>query len=93
MLPDVKCTVTDGKGVTYLLNTNPGEIFVHKGNGPLRPTCNREGYIQKTVATGDSFNTMTVVNVIFWPGFLVDACTGAMKNYPSHMTIIMERRN
>lgn len=92
-LSDVKCTVRDSKGVTYVLNTNPGEIFVHKGNGPLHPTCNRDGYVQKSVATGDSFNAMTVANVIFWPGFLVDACTGAMKSYPSHMTIIMERRN
>ncbi|RZI47440.1 hypothetical protein EDM53_02010 [Rickettsiales endosymbiont of Peranema trichophorum] len=91
-LADVKCTVTDGKGLTYVLNTNPGHILVHKGNGPLHPDCRKEGYVQKSFGMGDSFNAVTIANVLFWPGFIVDAASGAMKDYPSHMTIIMERK-
>ncbi len=91
-LSGVSCTVTDGKGNIYVPNGMPGAILVTKGNGALQPTCKRAGYRQTSVGVGSSFNAWTLVNVVFfWPGLIVDAATGAMQSYPSHMTVLMAK--
>ncbi|AIL65251.1 hypothetical protein NOVO_04345 [Rickettsiales bacterium Ac37b] len=33
-----------------------------------------------------------LVNVLFWPGFIVDAATGAVHKAPSHITVFMESK-
>lgn len=93
LIPDAKCSINDGKGIQYPLHSNPGSITVTKGNGPLNPMCRKAGYSQTTFGMGDSFNAITLVNVLFWPGFIVDAVTGSIKEYPSHMTIFMEKKS
>lgn len=85
------CTVTDGKGRVYSLNANPGTVIVTKGQGALDTRCKVAGYKQKQVGVGESFNAWTVANVLFWPGLLVDAATGATQKYPSHITVVMEK--
>lgn len=73
----------------YPVLTNPGEIIVRKGKGPLRPDCKKAGFVQQSVGVGESFNALTIVNVLFWPGFIVDVVTGSMQKYPSHMSVMM----
>lgn len=92
IIPGAVCSVMDGKGLRYAVNSNPGQFTVTKGNGALNPTCKKEGYIQSSFGVGDSFNAVTLVNVLFWPGFIVDAVSGAIKDYPSHMTVYMKRK-
>jgi hypothetical protein len=85
------CTLSDSKGRTYIFNSNPGTIVVSKGQGALTAHCRKPGYVQKEVGIGQSFNAWTVANVIlFWPGVFVDAMTGAIQKYPSHITVLME---
>lgn len=91
-LDNVTCSVVDGRGVQYRVAGNPGHFTATKGNGALTPTCRKDGYKQTSVGVGDSFNAVTLVNVIFWPGFIVDAMSGAMKDYPSHMTVYMQKQ-
>ena len=90
LLTNVSCAVSDGNGTTHSITTNPAAITVSKGNGALRVDCTKAGYKQLNMAVGDSFNALTVVNVLFWPGFIVDAVSGAYKKYPSHYQINME---
>lgn len=90
-LTDISCTIADSKGMIYPVAGNPGSILVTKGNGALIPTCKKAGYVQTSFGVGDSFNGVTFVNVLFWPGFLVDAATGATSKYPSHIKIVMEK--
>jgi hypothetical protein len=71
--------------------SNPGSAIVSRSNGSLQVNCKKEGYIQLNTAVGDSFNSTTLVNVLFWPGFIVDAVTGAYKKYPSHYVVSMEK--
>jgi hypothetical protein len=85
-----RCTVIDGQGAELLVGSNPGSVVVTKGKGALNVRCVRPGYVQKQVGVGQSFNAWTIVNVLFWPGLLVDAATGAIVNYPSHITVLME---
>lgn len=85
-----RCTVTDGQGSELVVDSNPGSVIVTKGKGSLNVRCTRAGYVQKQVGVGQSFNAWTIVNVLFWPGVLVDAATGAIQKYPSHITVLME---
>ncbi|XVN44021.1 MAG: hypothetical protein RCG16_08350 [Rickettsia hoogstraalii] len=50
----------------------------------------KEGYKQLNIAVGDNFNSVTLINVLFWPGFIVDALSGSYKKYPSHYLVAME---
>lgn len=88
-LSDVRCTITDGQGNVYTLSDVPGTVMVTKGKGALNFDCRKKGYRQTNVGAGESFNAWTVANVLFWPGFLVDAATGALQKYPSHFTVLM----
>ncbi len=91
-LHGVACTVFDGGGASYNMSTNPATITVSKGNGAIRIDCKKAGYKQMNMAVGDSFNAVTVVNVLFWPGFIVDAASGAYKSYPSHYVVSMQKQ-
>lgn len=91
VLSNATCSVADGNGSIYSITSNPTAIVVGKGNGPIRINCRRPGYRQTNMAVGDSFNAVTIVNVLFWPGFIVDAVTGAYKKYPSHYVVNMHK--
>lgn len=91
LIPGAMCTLSDSKGRTYFFNSNPGSVIVTKGQGALTARCRRLGYVQKEVGIGENFNAWTVANVIlFWPGVFVDAMSGAIQKYPSHITVLME---
>lgn len=93
LLENVKCTVFDGSGGTYALLDNPGTVKVSRGNGTIKVDCKLKGYKQLNTAVGDSFNAVTVANVLFWPGFIVDAASGSYKKYPSHYEVHMTKNN
>jgi hypothetical protein len=40
---------------------------------------------------GDSFNSVTLINILFWPGFIVDGVSGATHEYPSHISVYMKK--
>jgi hypothetical protein len=88
---DIICKVTDGDGMEYPVLSNPGSVHVKRGPGALVVNCKKEGYKQLNISVGDSFNAVTLVNVLFWPGLIVDGLSGAYKKYPSHYVVSMEK--
>lgn len=88
-IPDAKCTLTDAHGVVYPLESNPGSVSIPRVYGGLNADCRAPGYYQQSVGAGSSFNAWTVADILFWPGAIVDAATGAAKKYPSHITVLM----
>lgn len=92
LIHNVKCSVTDSDGIVYLLANNPGDIIVPKGKGTLRVDCKKAGYQQQNMGIAQNINGITFVNVIFWPGFIVDAVTGNMHKYPANATIQMKKQ-
>lgn len=90
LIAGARCTVIDGQGAELAVDSNPGNVVLTKGKGALNVRCAKPGYVQKQVGVGQSFNAWTIVNVLFWPGILVDAATGAIQKYPSHITVLME---
>lgn len=90
LVSDCHCIVSDGIGGQVTLSSNPGYVIMNRG-GNIQVTCNKVGYRQVDTLVGNSFSGATLVNILFWPGFLVDAATGAYKKYPSHYVVKMER--
>ncbi len=90
-LTGISCTVLDPNGSHIVLLSNPSTINVSRGEGAIQISCKKEGYHQLNMAVGDSFNAVTIVNVLFWPGFIVDAVSGSYKKYPSHYLVTMEK--
>jgi len=91
LLKGVRCAVTDEMDSIYMVADNPGIIKVKKGQGVLQFDCKKSGYIQKNNEVQESFNNTAVYNVLtLGIGFFVDAISGAMLEYPSHVIIRME---
>jgi hypothetical protein len=91
VIPDAKCSLTNSKGVIVPVYGNPGNVSLSREYGKLQANCIAKGYKQTGVGVGESFNAWTLVNVFFLPGFIVDAATGAVKKYPSHITVLMQK--
>lgn len=89
-LSDIRCVATDGHGGGYTIMTNPGSVQVSR-KGAVVVKCVKEGYEQLNMAVGDSFNSVTLWNVFFWPGFIVDAASGSYRKFPSHYVVTMEK--
>jgi len=89
-LSDARCSLTTGQGVSYIVPSNPGSVKISRSSGGITPICKKAGYTQKNFGVGDKFNAASVANILFWPGFIVDAMSGAMHKYPSHITVFME---
>ena len=91
LLTDLQCSVSDRDGIVYRLPNNPGQITVPKGQGTLKVECYKAGYLQQNMGIAQQINGVTLVNVIFWPGFIIDAASGKMQKYPSKVTIQMKK--
>lgn len=88
-VPNVVCQAHDSKGMSYTVNGNPGTTLVTRGQGVLRIDCHGQGYAPSEVSLRDGFNAWTLGNIIFWPGIIVDAVSGAAEKYPSDVTVMM----
>ena len=44
-------------------------------------TLELEGYEDRRFELDKEFNTVSILNILFWPGFIVDALTGAIYKY------------
>lgn len=90
-IPGASCVVKDSKNTTYVVQGNPGSVFMNRGQGVLQTSCSAPGYIQNAVGTGSTFNAWTIGNIIFPLGVVVDVVTGAAEKYPDHITVLMAK--
>jgi hypothetical protein len=88
---DHGCKVYPTNGSSYPLVGNPAVITVSKSSGGLNFVCSKKGYKQTNQASVTGFNPVTLVNILFWPGFIVDGITGAYKTHPSNVFIQMQK--
>jgi hypothetical protein len=92
LMTSVSCVVTDPRGEAQAITNNPGTVLITtRGHGDLRINCRKDGFTQTSTEGGSSFNSVALVNLLFWPGFLVDAATGSFKSYPSHFVVNMKK--
>ena len=51
-------------------------------------TASKKGCSDNSIQTEQSFNKISLINLLFWPGFIVDAATGAInKADPKEYTV------
>jgi hypothetical protein len=89
-LNHVSCNVTDSSGTIYHIKSNPDAVMIPKGNAPLQIKCDKNGYENYTGSINDSFDSLALLDILFWPTFFVDIATGAIKKYPGHYAISMD---
>lgn len=91
LIEKIKCFVHDPSGMSHSITSNPGAVVIQRGSGPLSVDCKKAGYKQLNVMVGESFNKVALLNLLWWPGFIIDTVTGAYKQYPSHYVVTMEK--
>ena len=91
LVSSAKCNIRNAKGLIFAVDDNPGAVTLPRDFGGLSVQCVAPGYRQAAVGTGQSFNAWTLANVLFFPGFVVDAVTGAAAKYPAYITVLMEK--
>jgi hypothetical protein len=91
LVEGVQCSIHNPSGASIFLPSNPGKVIVQRGSGLLSIDCKKAGYRKSDVMVGESFNKVALFNILWLPGFAVDAVTGAYKKYPSHYLVIMEK--
>ena len=72
--------------------TTPTTLRLDKpGIDDTEVTLRLPGYADRTFTLQSEFDMISLVNVLFWPGFLVDALSGAIKEYdPTTYTLEMQ---
>lgn len=73
-------------GATVEINGNsvgrtPVTVPVQRSMSQPQVQLRLDGYETRTVPLQNTFNTMSALNIFFWPGFIVDAATGSMMKY------------
>lgn len=91
LIEKARCVVRDPSGISHSLTSNPGVVVIQRGSGSLFVDCKKADYKQLNVMVGESFNRATLLNILWLPGFAIDAVTGAYKQYPSHYVVTMEK--
>lgn len=77
---------SDPSGATVLLNgmkvgKTPILIPVKKSISAPTVTYQLDGYEDQTVQLQNSFDPIAILNVLFWPGLIIDAATGSVMQY------------
>jgi len=94
--PGASCKGIDNKGREYYWTNTPSSSWVHKGDGPLKITCEKAGFKETffTVNEGTSgailsnFSVGGIAGGLI--GMLVDSASGAAQEYPSVVKFPME---
>ncbi|MDG1437044.1 MAG: hypothetical protein P8P83_04645 [Rickettsiaceae bacterium] len=89
---DHGCMVYPTNGAAYQLGGNPATISVSRADGGLKFICHKKGYHQVQQGSEKGFNSVTLVNIFFWPGFIVDGLSGAYQQHNSNVRIQMNKK-
>jgi len=90
--PGASCKGIDNKGREYYWMNTPSSTTVHKGDAPLKITCEKAGF-RKTVFTVDEGISGAILGNIIAGGLIgvvVDSASGAAEEYPSVVKFPME---
>ena len=93
MLNGFSCVLLDASGADLTFNQNPVKLKIKQGPSldHMKITCTKQGYTQLNTSVGTSFNSVSLFNLFFLPGFIVDFATGAYKKVPSHYVVSMQK--
>lgn len=75
-------------------NDNVANIRIKKKMGEKHILAKKDGYKTTPLVLESKFNTTSLWNILFWPGFFVDLGTGQMNKWETtYVEIDMEKAN
>lgn len=75
------------------IGTTPVEIVVTNTFNPGFITVSKSGYNSSNRQIQTDFQVIGILNVFFWPGFIIDAATGNMMAVnENHMNFVLQQK-
>jgi uncharacterized protein YceK len=89
------CTIKKDDQTLGVVNPTPGTVQVEKGWGALTVACQKEDHVDEEARHDSEVQGWTFGNIIIGGviGFVIDAASGAMRKYPSFITIVLTPRS
>ena len=82
----------DGVKIAEIKDNNSTSVFIKKELSSKYLIAKKEGYRPTPLKLDTKFNSVAVINILFWPGFVVDAATGQMCKWDTtNIDIEMEK--
>jgi len=90
--PGANCKGIDKKGREYYWTNTPSSTTVHKGDAPLKITCEKPEFKRTVFTVEEGISDALSGNIVAGGliGVLVDSATGAAQEYPSVVKFPME---
>lgn len=66
-------------------NDKPLTIKIKKKMADQQFIAKKEGYVSAPLLLESSFNAVCILNIFFWPGFIIDLATEQMNKYDDSM--------
>lgn len=87
-----KCTLVDVEGRVSTIMETPGVVSVHKGDGPITITCEKEHFKTVVMEVEEAVHGATLGNILIGGGIgiIIDAASGAAQKYPDQVVVWME---
>jgi hypothetical protein len=88
------CQVAQGGDVVGTIARTPGTAFVAKSRHDLAINCTLPGYYPGAAVLESHFQDMTYGNILIGGliGVLVDTSSGAIKEYPRSVIVLLDRQ-
>jgi hypothetical protein len=85
------CTLARDAKTLAVINPTPGSVSVEKAQGTIAIACTKHGYLEASGSLASEFQAMTFGNILLGGivGVVVDAASGAMREYPTKATITL----
>ena len=82
----------DGVRIAEIKDNNTTSVRIKKELSSKYLIAKKEGYRPTPLKLDAKFNSVAVINILFWPGFVVDAATGQMCKWDNtYIDIEMEK--
>lgn len=92
--PGASCTVNRDDKTMGVVNPTPGTLQLEKGWAALTIACQKEDHGDEVARHDSELQGWTFGNIIIGGliGFVIDAASGAMRKYPSFVTVVLTPR-
>jgi hypothetical protein len=92
--PGATCQVAQGGEVIATISQTPGTAFVGKSRHDLAINCTLPGYYPGAAVLDSHFQDMAYGNLLVGGliGLLVDTSSGAIKEYPHSVIVLLDRQ-
>ena len=84
------CHITDRADNRTFLSHDQERITLKSGHS-FFIRCPKVGYTQLSTEIPTSVNPWIGLNLLFWPGFMIDLMTGAYEQYPNNLQVQLEK--